>query len=85
MSGTRFVVTDAGPLLALAKIDCLALLFQLYGTVFTTPAVYDETVKMGLEIGARCDVIGRGFRQSAIISACPKTVAITNYGVVTPR
>lgn len=52
MSGTRFVVTDAGPLLALAKIDCLALLFQLYGTVFTTPAVYDETVKMGLEIGA---------------------------------
>ena len=52
MSDTTYVVTDAGPLLALAKIDCLALLFQLYGPVLTTPTVYDETVKVGLALEA---------------------------------
>jgi predicted nucleic acid-binding protein len=46
------VVADAGPLLALAKIGSLALLFQLYGSVLTTPAVYEETVEVGLALEA---------------------------------
>ena len=40
VSGTPgIVIADTGPLLALAKVNALDLLTQLYGTVFTTPAV----------------------------------------------
>jgi predicted nucleic acid-binding protein len=38
------VVADAGPLMALAKVDALAVLFRLYPKVLTPPAVYEETV-----------------------------------------
>lgn len=46
------VVADTGPLLALAKVGALSLLVQLYGQVFTTPAVYNEAVIAGLALGA---------------------------------
>jgi predicted nucleic acid-binding protein len=46
------VVADTGPLLALAKIGSLDLLKQLYGQVFTAPAVYTEAITAGLDQGA---------------------------------
>ncbi len=38
----RIVVADAGPLIALARIESLYLLRQLFGCVFITTTVHDE-------------------------------------------
>jgi predicted nucleic acid-binding protein len=46
------VVTNAGPLMALAKLNALDLLANLYGKVYTSQSVYDETVTEGLAMGA---------------------------------
>jgi predicted nucleic acid-binding protein len=46
------VVADAGPLIALAKINGLDLLLQLYSSILTTPLVYEEAVTRGLALGA---------------------------------
>lgn len=64
----QIVVTDAGPLLALAKLDALELLIKLYGVVYTSPIVFDETVTKGLAQGAP-DVflLNRYFDRSVLI------------------
>jgi predicted nucleic acid-binding protein len=38
------VVANAGPLIALAQIDCFALLHTLYARLYIPPAVRDEVV-----------------------------------------
>ena len=45
------VVTNAGPLMALAKLGLLHLLDRLYGNVLMPVAVYDEVVLRGMEQG----------------------------------
>ena len=50
MTGTP-VVSNAGPLMALAKLNLLHLLKLLYGRVRFTPAVYSETVCEGVRQG----------------------------------
>lgn len=45
------VVTNAGPLIALAKLGLLHLLGRLYGKVEMPAAVYDEVVLRGMEQG----------------------------------
>lgn len=45
------VVTNAGPLMALAKLGLLHLLGRLYGKVQMPMAVYDEVVLRGMEQG----------------------------------
>ena len=45
------VVADAGPLMALAKLNVLPLLKRLYGTVLISQTVYDEVVTEGLARG----------------------------------
>jgi len=44
----EIVVSNAGPLMALAKIHALDLLKNLYGRIYTTESVYYETVTAGL-------------------------------------
>lgn len=46
------VVADAGPLMALAKIHGLEALFQLFPSVAIPPAVHDEAIRRGRELGA---------------------------------
>jgi predicted nucleic acid-binding protein len=46
------ILIDASPLMALAKLNRLDLLAELYGEVQTTRAVYDEVVTQGLSRGA---------------------------------
>jgi predicted nucleic acid-binding protein len=41
-------IADAGPLLALAKVNALDLLSQLYQQVITSPTVFTEAVTAGL-------------------------------------
>lgn len=43
----RVVIADAGPLIALARIDALHLLRQLFGHVFITTTVRDEILPAG--------------------------------------
>ena len=45
------VVTNSGPLMALAKLGLLDLLGRLYGKVYMPGAVYDEVVLRGEEGG----------------------------------
>lgn len=45
------VVTNAGPLMVLAKLNTLHLLKRLYGQVAIPQAVYAETVSIGRERG----------------------------------
>lgn len=46
------IVSDAGPLMALAKVGGLDALFRLSPTILTPPAVYEELVTAGLRLGA---------------------------------
>jgi predicted nucleic acid-binding protein len=46
------VVSDAGPLLALAKVDGLRALFRLFPQILIPPAVHEETVVAGQRLGA---------------------------------
>jgi predicted nucleic acid-binding protein len=46
------VVSDAGPLMALAKVGRLDVLLQLFPKVWTPAAVYEELVTAGLRLGA---------------------------------
>ena len=45
------VITNSGPLMALAKLGLLHLLGRIYGKVEMPEAVYDEVVLRGLEQG----------------------------------
>jgi predicted nucleic acid-binding protein len=57
------VVADAGPLLALAKIDGLGALFRLFPQILIPPAVHEETVVAGQRLGAP---------DAALLEACCK-------------
>ena len=46
------VLSNAGPLIALGKLNRLALLADLYREVQITPVVYDEVVMQGMARGA---------------------------------
>ena len=51
---SKAVITNAGPLVALAKLNLLHLLKQLYGRVQFPRSVYEEVVIEGI----RCRSIG---------------------------
>jgi predicted nucleic acid-binding protein len=51
------VVADAGPLIALAKVDRLPLLTALYQQIVTGPTVLTETVTAGLAMNAADAII----------------------------
>lgn len=51
MSQPMFVVSNAGPLMVLAKLNLLYLLKRLYGRVHIAQSVYDEVVTEGMRQG----------------------------------
>ena len=51
MSAGSAVVSNAGPLMALAKLNLLHLLRELYGRVYFARSVYDEMVVEGMRQG----------------------------------
>ncbi|HVG08587.1 MAG TPA: DUF3368 domain-containing protein [Thermoanaerobaculia bacterium] len=46
------VVSDAGPLMALAKIGALDVLFRIFPKILTPPAVHHELITEGLRLAA---------------------------------
>jgi len=48
----KVIVSDAGPLIALAKLDVLKFTLRLYPTMWISEATYREAVTMGLDLNA---------------------------------
>lgn len=72
------VLCNAGPLIALGKVNRLELLAELYGQVQIPRAVYDEAVTQGLALGAPDARTIRLFWQAKdwpIVDVSPATVA----------
>ena len=52
MNSISDVLCDAGPLIAMSKINRLEILAELYGEILVPRPVYDEVVTSGLAMGA---------------------------------
>ena len=68
------VITNAGPLMALAKLNLLHLLKDLYGRVQFPRTVYDEVVVQGMR---------QGIRRCTHIAVVPAPRRVGNPQVVT--
>lgn len=68
---SAIVVSNAGPLIALAKINALNLLSELYGHIYTVESVYQETVTEGLELGAPDAPLIQHFYEQGILEIKP--------------
>lgn len=69
------VVSDAGPLIALAKTDGLGALFSLFPSIVTPPAVYEEVVTAGLRLSALDAMLLRECYQSGQLTVQTPTGA----------
>jgi uncharacterized protein len=81
VSEYQTVITNAGPLMALGKLNRLELLATLYSTVQMPTAVYNEVVQQGLARGEPDARIVRHFWQHLkwpiIIVSLPQIAALT--------
>jgi len=71
------VVSNAGPLIALAKIRALNLLSELYEHVYTVESVYHETVTEGLKIGAPDALLIQQFYEQGILKVKPLKASLS--------
>jgi uncharacterized protein len=72
------VLCNAGPLIALGKLNRLELLADLYGEVQIPHAVYDEVVRQGIHRGEPDARLVRRFwqqRQWPVVSVAKETLA----------
>ncbi len=77
------VVADAGPLLALAKIEALGLLRDLYQSVVTGPTVYTEAVTAGLAMGAGdAEVLNAAYQRGELVVRIPALAALPHSGLL---
>jgi predicted nucleic acid-binding protein len=77
------VVADAGPLLALAKIEALGLLRDLYQQVITGPAVYTEAVTAGLAMGASdAEALNEAYQRGQLIVRTHTLAALPHPGLL---
>jgi len=73
------VVSDTGPLIALAKLEALHLLRDLYREVITGPAVYTEAVTAGMAMNAAdATALQVAYQQGMLIVHTPSSVS-TSY------
>jgi len=76
------VVSDASPLITLAKIGRLDLLRQLYQTIAITAEVYDEVVVRGAGLAGSTEIAASKWINIARIqNATDLTVAQQKYGL----
>lgn len=78
----RVVIADAGPLIALARIDSLALLRGLFGRVFITATVRDEILPAASvfpETGLLARTLAEGWIE--VVDALPDEWVPLNPGV----
>jgi len=71
------VVSDAGPLIALAKIGGLDPLFRLFPKVITPPAVYQELIPEGLRLGAPdAALLAARYRSRELVVVSPASASL---------
>jgi hypothetical protein len=71
------VVADTGPLIALAKIEALHLLRDLYQQVITGPTVYTEAVTAGMAMDAPdAAALETAYQQGILIVHTPLSVSL---------
>jgi len=71
------IVADAGPLMALAKVDALGTLFRLFPKILTPPAVYEELITEGLRLGAPDAVLLQAcYRSGELEVVSPRQAAL---------
>jgi predicted nucleic acid-binding protein len=77
------VVADTGPLLALAKIEALGLLCDLYQSVITGPTVYTEAVTAGLAMGAGdAEALNTAYQRGELVVRTPTLTALPYPGLL---
>lgn len=75
------VVADAGPLIALAKVDRLQALTDLYPQVFTGPTVFTETVTASLALNAAdATLLGQAYNEGKLNVRTPPAGALPQTG-----
>jgi predicted nucleic acid-binding protein len=73
------VVADSGPLIALAKIEALHLLRDLYRQVITGPTVYTEAVTAGLAMNAAdATALQEAFQRGELAIRTPSAVSLSH-------
>ena len=71
------VVADTGPLIALAKIEALHLLRNLYQQVITGPAVYTEAVTAGMAMNAPdAAALEMAYQQGMLMVRTPSSASL---------
>ena len=71
------VVADTGPLIALAKVDALNLLRDLYQQVVTGPTVYTEAVTAGMAMNAAdAAALQTAYEQELLVVHTPSSVPL---------
>ena len=71
------VVADTGPLIALAKVDALNLLRDLYQQVVTGPTVYTEAVTAGMAMNAAdAAALQTAYEQDLLVVQAPSSVPL---------
>lgn len=74
------VVSDAGPLIALAKIGGLKTLHRLYPRILIAPAVYREAVEVGLHRGdPDADALRLFAAEEKLVLTAPRPAALDRW------
>jgi hypothetical protein len=68
------IVSDTTPLIGLATIERFDLLYQLFGKVHISPAVYQEAVLLGREVG--------GAKREVSTATWIETITVNNHFAV---
>ena len=72
------VVSDTGPLIALAKVEALHLLRGLYRQIVIGPTVYTEAVTAGMAMNAAdASALQAAYQQGMLIVHTPSSVSTT--------
>jgi predicted nucleic acid-binding protein len=78
-------VADSGPLMALAKVDGLEILFHLYTEVIATSAVFAESVTTGQRLGvADARLLATYFDQGRIAIQVPSLAMLPRLAKLGP-
>jgi len=76
-------VADTGPLVALAKVNAVDLLTQLYRQVITSPAVFTEAVTAGLAQAAPdAEILSAAFTSGRFQVRTPKLASLPTLSLL---
>ncbi len=79
------VISDSGPLMALAKVGGLEMLRQLYTSILIPPAVYDEAVTAGLALQADdATLLETEYRRGLFEVRAPSLTALPSPALLGP-